>query len=332
MKKPPWRRLASPHAADHVLAAMEHVVRTGRWDAGPRVRTLEARLARELGVPPEWVLATSSCTAALTVAGEFLTRELPEVRVCPLTYASTWQWALNAGPVRWVDCDEEGWPVGPVDVAVELWGRGAAIAGVNTGQVAVLDAAHRLLDSNHTAYLRDGWVAAVCYSFNCQKEAPCLHGGAVVSPHVTDDWRAFIHCGTVDRRPVLENGIKGYLNDPLAEWIWHAVKRRSRAHARRQKVLSVYQEFLGSWLMTRPGEASGHLAVVRLADPGHRKLVQTALNKHRVEHSVHYPIPEWCHEECPGAVALSERIVSIPCHDEMTERDAARAARVVAGA
>lgn len=326
--KLPWRRLASPHTADYVLDRFRDVVRRGRWDAGPRVRTLEARLARRLDVPPEWVLATSSCTTALAVAGEFLLggncEQNSPVRVCPLTYAATYLWA---GPdnQEWVDCDEEGWPVAPVDVAVELWGRQTGAA------CTILDAAHRLLDPWHAEFLEQGG-GAVCYSFNCQKEAPCLHGGAVVSPHVTEEWRAFLRCGVVGRTPVLSTGVKGYLNDPLADWIWEGVKRQPRAYARRQKVLQTYADYLGAWLMTKPGEASGHLAVLRLADPGHRRAVQSALDKHRVEHSIHYPIPEWCHDSCPGAVALADRIVSIPCHDQMHTRDAVRVARIVAGA
>lgn len=317
-----WRRLCVPHAPPYMLRAFAAEVEHGRWDDGPRVRTLERRIARRLDVPPEWVLCTSSCAAALQAAGWCLTGRDETIRVCPLTFAATYNWAW--GRVEWVDCDEEGWPVDQVDVAVELWGR-------QTGSACtILDAAHRLLDPWHAEFLEQGG-GAVCYSFNCQKEAPCLHGGAVVSPHVNDDWRAFIHNGTRGRQPFMR-GIKGYLNDPLAPWIWESIRKLKTTKTRRQRVLEGYEEFLGRWLMTKPGEASGHLAVIRAEDEGHAKLIKAALDRHRVEWSIHFPILEGVEEECPTAASLSRRIISLPCHASMKKGDAVRIARIVAGA
>jgi dTDP-4-amino-4,6-dideoxygalactose transaminase len=315
--KDAWTHLSAPFAPEGTLDAFCDVVRKGQWDPGRRVKTLERWIAKHIDVPPEWVLVTDSCTTALRVAGEFLWRRPEEIRVCPLTYAATYAWA--DGRVQWVDGAVDA------DVEVELWGNRAEFL-----TTTILDAAHRFGDPEHAVFLKEGRVQAVCYSFNCQKEVPCIRGGAVVSPHVRDEWRDFIRCGTRNKVPVMSGGIKGGLPDPLAAWVIRSLRRLPLARKKRQVVLGVYEEYLGRWLLTKPGVASGHLAVLLLPDTGTRTLIRNSLGRLGIETSIHYPIPESARASCPNAWDLSERVLSIPCHSEMEKRHAVKIARAIA--
>jgi dTDP-4-amino-4,6-dideoxygalactose transaminase len=324
-----WKRLSPPRIREHTIREMNEIVRGLNWDYGVRSKTLERRIARDLKVDPEWVIITASCTAALQCATHFLLNDRASVRVCPLTYAATYAPVANEKlPIEWVDCDDEGWPVGEVDIGVELWGRPFEFTGEKWP--TVLDSAHKFGAPYHGELLREGKVQAITYSFNCQKEISGIHGGALVSPHVREEWRSWLFCGTKDRMPVSPGGIKGYLQEPLVYIVAENLLTLRTARKKRREVLEAYHEFLGNYLMTTPELASGHLAVVRVPDEGHALAVKNMLKRHGVEWSIHYMVnPE---TNCPNALDLSKRIVTIPCHTYMNGGDARRIAKLIGAA
>lgn len=340
LPKKPYQRLSPPFWSGEAHKAFLDRLRSGSWKDPRASRYLEASLARRLNVPPEWVLATSSCTAALGVAFNFLEEkfyevqlpcgsyqrepdEMPRLRVCPLTYPATYCWAINFGwDIEWVDCDDHGWPVSTVDVGVDLWGRPFP------GKAIVLDAAHNVLDPRHAEGLRAGLWKAVTYSFGPTKEISCIHGGALVMPALSDrDLReaalAWCHAG---QGAPLNGGIRGYLDAPLCRAIGRQAAHHRRMKARRQKVLQHYEHWFGPQLLTRPGDASGHLAVVRLKTPGHVLAARRRLDKLRIDHSLHYPIPD---VSCPNAKSLVESLLTLPCNVEMQKHDVLLVSRAV---
>lgn len=340
LPKKAYQRLSPPHwpaATDH---AFRGVLRTGWWKNPEKSRHLERVIARRISVPPEWVLATSSCTAALGVAFNFLEKEFDtdasfsgvasgecspyKIHVCPLTYPATYCWAINFGwDIEWVDCDDQGWPVSEVDVGVDLWGRPFP------RQAVVLDAAHRALDPRHGEGLHEGIWRAVTYSFGPTKELPALHGGCAVMPALADEAtrQAAESWITAGQGNPLGGGIRGYLDAPLARAISAQIRIHTSMQERRQKVLKDYYEWFGDDLLTKPGEASGHLAVVKLRTPGHRLAASRRLAKLSIDHSLHYPVP--AETNCPNAKELSESLISLPCHTEMRKHDVRLVARAV---
>ena len=338
LPKRPYQRLSPPHWHAHTDKAFRDKLRRGEWKDHGRSRGLERVIARRLDVPHEWVLATNSCTSALGVAFVLLEDDFgpapttpgcigmpdapPRVRVCPLTYPATYCWAINFGwEIEWVDCDEDGWPVSDVDVGVDLWGRSYGRPCV------VLDAAHRVLDPGHQRALRGGTVGAVGYSFGPQKECPCIEGGALVSPKLEDlrgQAEALIQSGQGN---ATAGGWKGYLSGPSAAAISKQISGHETTKGRRQDVLIEYAEWFGSSLLTQPGEASGHLAVVRLRTPGHALAAKARLRKLHIDHSLHYPIPE--NIPCPNAKALVGTLLTLPCNTEMRRHDVLLVARAV---
>lgn len=330
MKKA-WRRLSPPSLADGALKSYTAHMRSGSWLTGRASGILEAHIAGLAGLPPEHVIVTDTCTNALAAAGRVCIqgpRDVIEtlekgVKVCPLTYSGTYSWAMHNH--RWVDCDDDGWPVGSVDVGVDLWGRAFMAPGVSTP--AILDAAHRFEPQRHGFWLTDKGsehLMAVCYSFGPMKEVPGVRGGAVLFRNVefAAAARGFLNNGISNGVPS-GPGRKGLIANAEAAFLMKQMKKRTEWYRLRQQVLTGYSLYFPqaspvATLMTRPGEASGHLCVLKFGSQGLRDLVRDRLRNCSVETSVHYPVPEDAPEGCKK---LAARILSIPCHPGMRRYD-----------
>jgi dTDP-4-amino-4,6-dideoxygalactose transaminase len=320
-----WKRLASPTLPAHIWLEVSNSVRIGWWDEGLRVRNLEALIAKRMGLEPECVIATRSCTDALAAAWEWVVAlDSTHVAKAPaLTYGATYCWPPQ---VKLVDVDEDGWPTGPVDVGVELWGRPFPHA------CQILDSAYRLLAPEHGDRLRHEYVKAICYSFGVQKEAPCLIGGALVlSPRAAAD-RPFIldflRCATRRREGMPRHvGIKGRMPDPVATMARMQIGRLGHNSRKRATLHKRYVQRLGKLVVS---DERGAQAVIKLPTWEERQLVQEHLTKQGIETAVHYSLNE--NIQCPNALALSRRVLSLPLHPAMSEFDVLRVCRAVAGA
>jgi dTDP-4-amino-4,6-dideoxygalactose transaminase len=290
-------------------------------------------VANALGVPTSWVHLTNSCTSALAAA--YALGPKPDLHAVPLlTYSATAASALlQRIDVQLMDVDDDGWPAlgqrSPT-VGVDLWGRAYPLA--YTGRPLILDAAHRFAGPEHKELVENGTL--VCYSFGPQKECAVPQGGALVwremeKQSVRDEVAAFLHYGQHERVPTERGGLCGWMPEPTAALLVPqlAVRRREWCMKRRQEILETYENFLGKLLLTKPGEASGHVAVIALPDEGTTKCVQTQMRRAEIEVGVHYPIhPEY---RSTNAYALSKRILTLPCHLAMNGKDAAKIARAV---
>jgi dTDP-4-amino-4,6-dideoxygalactose transaminase len=317
-------------------------LKSGHWDYGSTAKKLEAAIAKRLDVPPEWVIATSSCTAALAAATFFLDEDRA-LRVPHMTYMSSYAWADNteiiledkgerdklSGSIR-VDCTDVGWPLSPVDIGVDLWGR--AYLFRDSEELRILDAAHRFGAGEHSELAHRG--TRVCYSFGPTKEYPSPGGGALVcnllsDPETRERHEAWLRCGQSHRGEYHPHmgGIKGLISEISAAVVRHQLSRSTFFNEARQRLLATYENFLGRLLVTKPGQASGHLAVLRFDDEGWCNLVKKRLTQNNIQWSIHYRIHEHWKETC--AYELSRRILSIPCHTQMKPFHAARIARLI---
>jgi dTDP-4-amino-4,6-dideoxygalactose transaminase len=114
--------------------------------------------------------------------------------------------------------------------------------------------------------------------------------------------------------------------DPIAAFVRAQMRFLRVQRAKRQRYLEIYEGHLGKMMMTQPGEASGHLAVMRCENEGHAKLVRRRLEMLKTEWSLHYRVPE----EYRRAHELTRRLVTIPIHCEITSAQVAAIARAVA--
>lgn len=284
---------------------------------------LRQRFAADMQIPPEWVLLTSSCTAALSAAIEFVGADTAPI----MTYSGTYSWGLP--DIRLVDCGEDGAPLEPVDIGVDLWGLPCDDEGIK-----ILDAAHRTFDpERHNRLAKRG--VAICYSFGPQKEIPTPQGGMLVWRGLDEYWEdvvCFLNSGALPGgrgvgrtdRP----SIKGLMPEAWSSFLGKQLtsSRMDDWVGRRREVLETYNDWFGSLCVTKAEEASGHLCVVRFPDPAWAHGARARLDRMNVHHRIHYPVH---HSGFPEAVKLSERLLTVPCHVSMTPRHAAYISRLV---
>jgi len=327
-----FRRLSPPITTKDAIRRWGTIIgTTDSWLRGKAIGRLETKLAALASVDPECVVATDTCTNALAAAGHVVFNMYyaggGSLHVCPLTYAGTYSWAEHAK--KWVDCDEEGWPLGRVDVAVELWGRSVPHlwGGPSFGVAPIVDAAHRFRPEEVLAHFEAG-SKAVCWSFGPMKELPGVRGGAAVFASAVSAKRArdFLNNGIVEGCPRGAPGRKGLMMNIDAVFLESQLRDAPRWQQLRQRVLEFYDRYFPTGsrvatLMTRPGVASGHLCVLRFPNKERRDFVRHWLRNPAIDTSVHYPVPD---DAPPGAKELSGRILSLPCHPRMRFCDVRR--------
>jgi hypothetical protein len=287
---------------------------------------LETYIARLLDIPPEWVLTTDSCTAALAAAFWYRRAwSFPGIvfpgapKLASLIQATD----CHDDGVTFRDVDRWGWPEFATDYSCDLWGNPSPFKG------RVHDAAHRFAAPEHRDLLDAGRV--VCYSFGPQKEVSCAGGGAFLFRGMEDKKirhriMAFLNYGYHPEKKGLivdsPVAMRGLMQQDRASHLRVEIRRQTLQRARRQKVLETYENFLGELLLTKPGKASGHLAVVRL-NPEWADLCRRRMSS-RYELSLHYPVhPSYA---CPKAEELSRCLLTLPCHLRVTLHHAAKLA------
>lgn len=329
-----FRRLSPPITTKDAIRRWGTIIgTTDLWLHGKAIGRFEAKLAALASVDPECVVATDTCTNALAAAGHVIFGEKPGtmLRVCPLTYAGTYSWfgPYSLQSPTWVDCNEEGHPLAKVDVAVELWGRPVPHlwGGPSFGAAPIVDAAHRFRPGEVLAHFAAG-SQAVCWSFGPQKELPGVRGGALVlaCKDAAGTARAFLNNGIVEGCPRGAPGRKGLMANIDAVFLESQLRDAPRWQRRRQRVLEFYERYFppGSkvaTLMTRPGVASGHLCVLKFPNKERRDFARRGLSDPAIDTSIHYPVPD---DAPAGCKALSDQILSVPCHPRIEFCDVRR--------
>lgn len=264
-------------------------------------------------------MLTKSCTAALYAAANVLPAFVPSAPV--LTFPGT-HTALNPDDPRFVECGDDGWPLKPVSIGVDLWGRDF----LNVKDCRILDAAHNFLSPRHRLFLCE-LDRAVCYSFGPQKELSAPLGGAAVfgSSFLAAKASRMLSAGAENRGPVSDSdptlrlrAQKGLMPEPIAAFLLGQLECLQSRQRVRKDVLRYYSKTLNLRvkLYTTPNEASGHLCVVRVPACAEAR-IRLALRDARIETSKHYRVSENFLLTYPATKGL----ISLPCHHAMEPRD-----------
>lgn len=315
---------APPAADDTDLAAVAAVLRSGWWTTGPECEAFEKELAAHLD--GAFVVATSSCTAALEIAAASV-----PVTAGARVGVPTWTFPSSALAVARRDAEIVLLDVEPttLNLAETSLGRAVdagldAVVGVHVGGVPlpstirdVCTAANLPLieDAAHAFGARDdrgavgGHSPLTCLSFYATKNLPCGEGGALTT---TDpDTAAFarryrLHGlgegaegryrpGSLDVPDVTMAGIKGNLPDVLAAIGRAQLARFPGMQRRRREIVMRYRAALrqvdGLTCVPPDLVAAGadHLMVVLLPAGADRGAVRRAMSSGGVGTSVHFP-------------------------------------------
>lgn len=307
------------------------------------------------------VQLTSSCTAALHAS--LLALKLPpnsNVAVPALTYVATAQAVIAAGhnPV-FIDIDKH-WLMDINDlywamyrehkiaavIAVDLYGQGGDIQKIaalcrDQGAKLIVDAAQSfgLHGKNYNQLVAD----AICLSFNPLKNLGGMGGGAIVSNQLDPVMlRAICHEGKTSSGPAGQaeyHGLNYRMDSVQAAMLQAKIPYYDRMKQRKFDICErYYAEF--TRLVEMPERTqSGHQHYIFAIAPEDAERVRQSLSNAGIGTSSHYQRPltvepafSWYYRNCPRALKLEERIISLPSHWHMTDEDIDQVISVVKAA
>jgi dTDP-4-amino-4,6-dideoxygalactose transaminase len=331
------------------LEAMSRAYRDGHATQGPEVAALERALAERLGLAPEHVVATSSCTDALIVALSVLA---PQRAVVP---ALTWNATANAPEVAGAESvlvDVDGHAcVAPDAVERALAATHAPSAVVPVGlygnafDARVFDVAERaratvVVDAAQTLeHGHDPRAAATCFSFHAVKSLPLGQGGAIAcsDPGLADEARRVaqhgLSFGPGERSQVSRRGLRAFMTAPTAAMGTALLPFVDGWAARRREVGQAYAAaFEGLPQVPRAARDAWHMFVLL---PDDRDALRAHCAGAGVDTAAYYPAlpeqPAWSGRgpDAPRAVGLGRRATTLPLHPTLSDAEVSRVIEVV---
>lgn len=340
-----------------------------RWltNAGPFHIELEAALVRHLDVPQ--LSLFSNGTIALVVALQAL-RITGEVITTPFTFVATTHSLLWNGikPV-FVDIERETFNLDPDRIEAAITPQTTAIMPVHCygnpcdveriqriadryGLKVIYDAAHAFgVKHNGKSLVRAGDLSIL--SFHATKSFNTFEGGAIVSPDERTKQRIdFLkNFGIADEVTVVAPGINGKMNEVQAAFGLLQLRYLEDSRAKRQAVDRRYRETLASVTGLRlPREIAGvesnysYFPILVGQDyPLRRDELYTRLREAGImSRRYFYPLvsdmpmyrglPSASTENLPVATRVSQEVLCLPIHADLSSDDQARVIAIVRGA
>jgi len=342
-----------PPLSRSLQASLASCIESRWWGYGPRCAALERHFIAARG---GWAVATSSCTAALHVAGQLIRRSnRDEVIVPAITFVSTAMAFYTAGmrPIA-VDVNpttlllneelvvKHLTPRTRAVVVVHLYGQRQDVRCLRSlcdrhGIVLIEDCAHRIGD---LAEIPTGDIA--CYSFNAVKEAPAGEGGLLWGreARLESAAREATYLGmkvdTFQRSSTSvhqdygfghSGGAKLRLTDVAATFVLDCLEQIDVWRAQRRAIFEFYENALplanaNVALIPRRATDSYLMFVVRVGRAD-RSRVRRVLSEAGIATSTHYPSlsrhPLWrsMAGPCPVAERVSDELLTLPCFPDM---------------
>jgi len=348
---------------DEIVEAAREAVTSTWWSMGPRVEQFEEAFAAYCGA--RHAFAVSSGTAALHLAllacecgpGD-------EVILPSLNFVAAANVVGHTGASP-VFCDIRGahdLNLDPDDVSAAITDKTRALIVLHyAGHPCDMDSIREIAERHGLAVIEDaahapgatwkgkpcGTLGDVgCFSFFSNKNLPIGEGGMVVTDdaELAERIRLFRshgmttltwdrHRGHAHSYDVVERGFNYRLDEVRAAIGLVQLRRLPAANEMRSRLAAEYAERLGSVEgLTIPFSqlsagtvSSNHLAVAVLPDGAERDLVRAALERERIQTSVHYPpIHEFsayrddARRALPKTDEIAERILTLPLYPNLT--------------
>jgi dTDP-4-amino-4,6-dideoxygalactose transaminase len=358
----PYFDLKAQYAAlrEEVLAALDRVGSGAAFVLGEEVQEFEREFAAYCGV--KHCVAVNSGTSALHLALLAVGVQAgDEVITVPNSFIATAEAISYTGakPV-FVDIDPRTANIDPGKIAAAVTPRARAILPVHLyGLAAEMDAILEIAAPRKLAVIEDA----------CQAHGARYHGKrvgsignvAAFSFYPTKNLGAYGEGGALttnddglaaQARALRSHGeSQRYFHDVIGynyrmEGFQGAVlrvklSRLERWNARRHELADIYRRTLAGARVELQdagpsGERVDHLLVVYVAD---RDAVRTRLEERGVHTAVHYPLPIHLQKpyqalgyrrgDFPHAESACERVISLPLYPEMTDEQAAYAAKTL---
>ena len=321
------------------LDALEAAYLAGHGTQGPEVAGFEEALAERLGVAPACVVATSSCTEALTVALAVLG---PRRAIAPaLTWNATANAPRNLGlEVVLCDVDEhacmdpraahEALATSSEPTAVlpvSLYGNDFAPEVLDARATVVVDGAQALELGVYPA------AAATCFSFHAVKSLPLGQGGAAAFSDraAADEARRVAQhgfgFGAGPRTQVTLPAFRSFMTAPIAAMGTALLPHVDAWAERRAAIARTYADaFADLPQLPRADRDASHMFVLL---PPDRDAFRAHCGARGVDTAPYYTAlpeqPAWAGDwDCPRAVELGRRTTSLPLHPTLSAGEVGR--------
>jgi UDP-N-acetyl-3-dehydro-alpha-D-glucosamine 3-aminotranferase len=356
-RRVPFLSLTPAEDAIAVRDAIDRVVASGWFVLGPELERFEHDFAQAMGAA--YAVGTGNGTDALALilraidvgpGDEVITTALSAA------YTALAVVMVGARPV-FADIDPVRFTIDPASVAALIGPRTRAILPVHLyGQAADMVALEQLSSSHNLAIVEDccqahmatangrpvGTVGvAGAFSFYPTKNLGALgDGGAVITNDraLADRVRRLRNGGQVNRYRHEELGVNSRLDELQAAILGTRLSWLRGWTERRRQLAARYREALASSAVLLPRECDpGHVYHLFVVQTDARDALQGQMNSMGVETLIHYPTPipkqpafSTCGPvDCPVAASVSRRVLSLPLHPGLVERDLAQVTSAV---
>ena len=340
-------RLQYEQLKSEIDSAIGQVLSSGRYILGPVAQAFEEEFARYCGASRG--IGVASGTDALRIGLVALgVRAGDEVLVpavsAPATAMAVVQ--LHAKPV-FVDIRADDFTMDPEDallkcgsrtravMPVHLYGMPAHLKKLAEMRLPLIEDAAQAHGSD-AAWGRCGsFGAAAAFSFYPTKNLGTYGDGGMIvtsSEQVADSARLLRNYGQRENYASEIPGDNSRLDEIHAAILRVKLKRLESWNRRRRAIAAVYRKAFGELpigLQAETGQSNYHLFVITTPE---RDALRHHLASLDIPSLVHYPIPlprqkafaEFSPAPCPNADLLCARVLSLPIHPALEDRDVER--------
>ena len=334
-------------------AAVDEVLRSGRYVFGPRVAEFEAQFAAYCGVRHCVSVAngTDALELALRALGCGAGSEVVTVANAGM-YASAAIIAAGARPVL-ADIDSVTMTMAPDSLArcisartkavivTHLYGRLANVEALldeaRAHAIAVIEDCAQAHGARRNARMAGAWGDIGCYSFYPTKNLGALgDGGAVVtsSDSLAAALRELRQYGWTSKyHATRSHGRNSRLDEIQAAVLLLKLKYLDRWNDRRRAIIARFREAAGDDILLPDVGGMDHAAHLCVARCPAREPLRRHLAADGVATDIHYPVPDHRQVALAGifppdlSLPATEKavgeIVTLPCFPEMTDEEVA---------
>ncbi|MBS4179636.1 DegT/DnrJ/EryC1/StrS family aminotransferase [Lederbergia citrea] len=336
-----------------ILQGINDVIDNGDYILGPKVKELEEKIARKLGVREAIAVANGTDALILTLDAYGIGKG-DEVITTPFTFFATAEAISRVGAIPvFADVDPLTFNLNPLEIEKRITSSTKAIIPVHLfGLPSEMDELNEIAKKHGLlviedacqafgATYKDRWVGslgdAACFSFFPTKNLGTIGDGGVITTSnikLADKIRKLRTHGSTKKYYHDRIGYNSRLDEIHAAILLVNLTKIDHWNEERRKIAGRYRQYLKEISHIKlPNELSDRTHIYHLycIESDYRKEIIGALYKEKIQTGIYYPrclhlqkvYSSFNYKEgdFPIAESLSERLFAIPMHPFLTESE-----------
>ncbi|MBS4199226.1 DegT/DnrJ/EryC1/StrS family aminotransferase [Bacillus sp. FJAT-49732] len=346
---------------DEILQGISDVIDNGEYILGPKVKELEEKIARKIGVLEAIAVANGTDALILTLEAYGIGKG-DEVITTPFTFFATAEAISRVGAIPvFVDVNPLTYNLNPLEIEKKITSSTKAIIPVHLfGQPSDMDEINEIAKKYEIfviedacqafgATYKDRWVGslgdAACFSFFPTKNLGTLGDGGIITTsniEVADKIRKLRTHGTTKKYYHDRIGYNSRLDELHAAILLVNLTKIDQWNGERRKIASRYRQLLSDVpYLKLPSDVNDRTHIYHLycIETDYRKELIEALDKERIQTGIYYPRCLHLQEvysslnykkgDFPISESLSERLFAIPMDPFLSESEQDRVIEIL---